>query len=169
MRRFRLLTVHMRSIKIGCVGAQKPARPWPCWPYHVLRPWHTCTRVEVSLASRCYTWGISSGDYRQHSVDVTGMLAPPIRLLYSHNYTICTRRCHKTENGILREQQGRWVTPNWEQSRRQLLDILMNGRDMLVSLPTSVKVLTMHILVPSVHRIVAIFTRYGISRPSLAR
>ncbi len=29
---------------------------------------------------------ILSGDYGQHSVDVAGMLAPPIGLQYSHNY-----------------------------------------------------------------------------------
>ena len=38
-----------------------------------------------SLASRWNTWRILSGDYGQHSVDVAGMLAAPIRLQYSHN------------------------------------------------------------------------------------
>ena len=32
--------------------------------------------------------GILSGDCGQHSMDATGMLAPPIRLQYSHNYCL---------------------------------------------------------------------------------
>ncbi len=39
-----------------------------------------------SLMSRRNTQRISSGYYGQHSVDVAGMLAAPIRLQYSHNY-----------------------------------------------------------------------------------
>ena len=38
-----------------------------------------------SLVSRRNTRRIPSGDYGQHSVDVAGMLAAPIRLQYSHN------------------------------------------------------------------------------------
>ena len=41
-----------------------------------------------SLASRRNTRRIPSGDYGQHSVDVAGMLAAPIRLQYSHNYYV---------------------------------------------------------------------------------
>ena len=42
-----------------------------------------------SLASRRNSpRKIPSDDYGQHSVDVAGMLAPPIRLQYSHNYYV---------------------------------------------------------------------------------
>ena len=44
--------------------------------------------------------GIPSGDCGQHSMDVTGMLAPPIRLQYSHNYclTLCMRETWQIKN-----------------------------------------------------------------------
>ena len=44
--------------------------------------------------------GIPSGDCGQHSMDVTGMLAPPIRLQYSHNYTLtlCIRETWQIRN-----------------------------------------------------------------------
>ena len=41
-----------------------------------------------SLASRWNMQRIPSGDYGQYSMDVAGMLAPPIRLQYSHNYYV---------------------------------------------------------------------------------
>ena len=46
--------------------------------------------------------GIPSGDCGQHSMDVTGMLAPPIRLQYSHNYclTLCMRETWQIKNRI---------------------------------------------------------------------
>ena len=55
--------------------------------------------------------GIPSGDCGQHSMDVTGMLAPPIRLQYSHNYCLTPVRvgdvADKEQNGILRETNRR--------------------------------------------------------------
>ena len=44
--------------------------------------------------------GIPSGDCGQHSMDVTGMLAPPIRLQYSHNYclTLCVWETWQIKN-----------------------------------------------------------------------
>ena len=41
-----------------------------------------------SLVSRWNMQRIPSGDYGQHSMDVARMLAPPIRLQYSHNYYV---------------------------------------------------------------------------------
>ena len=50
--------------------------------------WREGEREEGSLVSRRNTQRIPSGDYGQYSVDVAGMLAPPIRLQYSHNYYV---------------------------------------------------------------------------------
>ena len=46
--------------------------------------------------------GIPSGDCGQHSMDVTGMLAPPIRLQYSHNYclTLCMWETWQIKNRV---------------------------------------------------------------------
>ena len=55
------------------------------------------------IASRRNTRRIPSGDYGQHSVDVAGMLAPPIRLQYSHNYYVypCVRETWQIENRMV--------------------------------------------------------------------